>query len=211
MKDHINKNIKFREDFRPFAPAVPAEHAATYFDGGYASPYMLLVAPARPEHADSIRDVTHVDGSCRLQTVSPAEEPTFHALLTTFARRTGLPVLLNTSFNRRGMPIVETPGEAIDFFLELRLGRSGDRDFYRPETEKPRLFWRLLLHIELLRATIGSQPLRLVVGFCQGRVRRRRSFADYCWLASFREPVRLRSVLSFGWRDGDRNGSGPAF
>ena len=121
LRDHINRNIKFREDFRPFAPAVAAEHASTYFDGGYASPYMLLVAPARPEHADSIRDVTHVDGSCRLQTVSPAEEPTFHALLTAFARRTGLPVLLNTSFNRRGMPIVETPGEAIDFFLECAL------------------------------------------------------------------------------------------
>jgi carbamoyltransferase len=121
LKDLINRNIKFREDFRPFAPAVAAEHASTYFDAGYASPYMLLVAPARPEHADSIRDVTHVDGSCRLQTVSPAEEPTFHALLTAFARRTGLPVLLNTSFNRRGMPIVETPGEAIDFFLECAL------------------------------------------------------------------------------------------
>jgi len=121
LRDHINKNIKFREDFRPFAPAVAAEHASTYFDAGYASPYMLLVAPARPEHADSIRDVTHVDGSCRLQTVSPTEEPTFHALLTAFARRTGLPVLLNTSFNRRGMPIVETPGEAIDFFLECAL------------------------------------------------------------------------------------------
>ena len=121
LRDRINRQIKFREDFRPFAPAVAAEHASIYFDGGYDSPYMLLVAPVRPEHADSIRDVTHVDGSCRLQTVSPEQEPNFHALLMAFARRTGLPVLLNTSLNRRGMPIVETPGEAIDFFLECAL------------------------------------------------------------------------------------------
>jgi carbamoyltransferase len=82
---------------------------------------MLLVAPVRPKYADAIRAVTHVDGSCRLQTVAPEQEPTFHALLTAFARHTGLPVLLNTSFNRRGMPIVETPGNALDFFLECAL------------------------------------------------------------------------------------------
>jgi carbamoyltransferase len=121
LRNRINATIKFREDFRPFAPAVSAEHAATYFEGGYDSPYMLLVAPVRPEHAQAIRDVTHVDGSCRLQTVSAENEPTFHALLTAFGRRTGLPVLLNTSFNRRGMPIVETPGQALDFFLECAL------------------------------------------------------------------------------------------
>jgi carbamoyltransferase len=121
VRDFINSKIKFREDFRPFAPAVAAEHAATYFDADFASPYMLLVAPVRPQHADSLRAVTHVDGSCRLQTVTANQEPIFHALLTAFARHTGLPVLLNTSFNRRGMPIVETPGDALDFFLECAL------------------------------------------------------------------------------------------
>jgi carbamoyltransferase len=121
LRDRINSQIKFREDFRPFAPSVAAEHAATYFDADFASPYMLLVAPIRPEHAGSFREVTHVDGSCRLQTVAAADEPTFHALLTAFARLTGVPVLLNTSFNRRGMPIVETPGEALDFFLQCAL------------------------------------------------------------------------------------------
>ncbi len=121
QKDRINSQIKLREDFRPFAPAVAAEYASTYFDGVSESPYMLLVAPVRPEHADSLAEVTHVDGSCRLQTVSRAQEPTFHSLLTAFARRTGLPVLLNTSLNRRGMPIVETPAEALDFFLECAL------------------------------------------------------------------------------------------
>ncbi len=129
LRDRINSQIKLREDFRPFAPAVAAEHASTYFDAGYDSPYMLLVAPVRAEHADALREVTHVDGSCRLQTVSPAQEPTFHALLTAFARRTGLPVLLNTSLNRRGMPIVETPGEALDFFLECALDALVIEDF----------------------------------------------------------------------------------
>jgi carbamoyltransferase len=121
LRDRINSKIKYREDFRPFAPSVAAEHTSTYFGGGFASPYMLLVAPARPEHASSIREVTHLDGSCRLQTVTPAQDPLYHALLTGFARRTGLPVLLNTSFNRRTMPIVETPEDALDFFLECAL------------------------------------------------------------------------------------------
>jgi carbamoyltransferase len=121
QKDRINSQIKFREDFRPFAPAVTAERATAYFDVGRESPYMLLVAPIRTDHGHSLCDVTHVDGSCRLQTVSSTQEPLFHALLTAFARHTGLPVLLNTSLNRRGMPIVETPGDALDFFLECAL------------------------------------------------------------------------------------------
>lgn len=129
LRERINSQIKLREDFRPFAPAVAAEHAATYFDGGYASSYMLLVAPARLDHADALREVTHVDGSCRLQTVSAALEPAFHGLLTAFARRTGLPVLLNTSLNRRGMPLVETPGEALDFFLGCALDVLMIEDF----------------------------------------------------------------------------------
>jgi carbamoyltransferase len=129
QRERINRRIKFREDFRPLAPAVAAEHAPSYFDAAYDSPYVLLVAPARPEHADSIREVTHVDRSCRLQTVSAEREPAFHALLTAFARRTGLPVLLNTSLNRRGMPIAETPGEAIDFFLECELDVLVIEDF----------------------------------------------------------------------------------
>jgi carbamoyltransferase len=137
LKDRINSQIKFREDFRPFAPAVAAEQASTYFDANYASPYMLLVAPVRPEFADSIRDVTHVDGSCRLQTVSPTQNPIFHALLSAFARRTGLPVLLNTSLNRRGMPIVETPGEALDFFHECALDALVIEDFVVRKKNRP--------------------------------------------------------------------------
>ena len=121
VRDFINSRVKFREDFRPFAPAVLDEDASTYFDCDARSPYMLLVAPARPERRDAIQSVTHVDGSCRIQTVTAESEPMFHALLRSFERRTGLPILLNTSFNRRRMPIVETPAHALDFFLECAL------------------------------------------------------------------------------------------
>ncbi len=138
LKDHINSQIKLREDFRPFAPAVAAEHASTYFDGGYGSPYMLLVAPVRAEHADSIHEVTHVNGSCRLQTVSAAQDPLFHALLTAFGRRTGVPVLLNTSLNRRGMPIVETPVEALEFFLECALDVLVIENFVVRKKDRPK-------------------------------------------------------------------------
>ncbi|KYF55851.1 hypothetical protein BE08_05015 [Sorangium cellulosum] len=121
VRDHVNARVKSREDFRPFAPAVVEEDAARYFDCDYASPYMILVAPVRQAWASGIENVVHVDGSCRIQTVTPDSDPVFHALLRSFERRTGLPVLLNTSFNRRGMPIVETPAQAISFFLECEL------------------------------------------------------------------------------------------
>ena len=121
VRDFINARVKRREDFRPFAPSVLEEDAASFFDCTCASPYMLLVAPARPERRDEIGSVIHLDGSGRLQTVSKRCDPVFHSLLLAFKRLTGLPVLLNTSFNRRRMPIVETPADAIEFFLDCDL------------------------------------------------------------------------------------------
>ncbi len=117
----INAEIKFREDFRPFAPAVPREHCDRYFDCTYDSPYMILVAPVRPEWRERIPAVVHRDGSARIQTVTRELTPRFHDLLLAFERHSGISVLLNTSFNRRGMPIVETPEEAIAFYLECAL------------------------------------------------------------------------------------------
>lgn len=117
----INAEVKFREDFRPFAPAVAVEHKDRYFDCSYDSPYMVLVAPVRPEWRERIPAVVHRDGSARIQTVSRELLPRFHDLLLAFERHSGIAVLLNTSFNRRGMPIVETPEEAIAFFLECAL------------------------------------------------------------------------------------------
>ena len=135
MQRRLNVAIKFRESFRPFAPAVLADRTLEFFNLDAASPYMLLVAGVR-DGADSLpatpratglarlRDVrgpipavTHVDGSARVQTVDPVRAPRFHAILEAFARRTGCPVLANTSFNIRGEPIVHDPADAYRCFM----------------------------------------------------------------------------------------------
>ncbi len=118
VRDVINRQIKRREDFRPFAPSVLLEDAGQYFDCDLPSPYMITVAPVRTEWRDTLRSVTHVDGTARLQTVTADWNPVYYRLLQAFRRRTGISVLLNTSLNRKGMPIVETPEDAINFFRE---------------------------------------------------------------------------------------------
>jgi carbamoyltransferase len=144
MQSILNQKIKFREGFRPFAPAVLAEHAAEWFalPRGQESPYMLLTAPVREPHRaeltaaeretmqshpdfcrraaiarSSIPAVTHVDYSARVQTVDHRRLPDFHKLLAAFHDLTGCPVLANTSFNVRGEPIVCTPADAYRCFL----------------------------------------------------------------------------------------------
>lgn len=117
IKAYINETVKFREEFRPFAPAVILEDASLYFDIQYESPYMLLVALMRPEWRSVIPSVVHRDGSSRIQTVTESLAPEFYRLLKEFKRLTGIGVLLNTSLNKRKMPIVETPAEALSFFL----------------------------------------------------------------------------------------------
>jgi carbamoyltransferase len=121
IRDFINSFIKFREDFRPFAPSVLKEDVGIYFDCDYESPYMILVAPVRPEWRDVIQNVVHKDESARIQTVTESISPKYYQLLSAFKKITGISVLLNTSFNRRGMPIVETPEQAIQFFLNCEL------------------------------------------------------------------------------------------
>ena len=117
VRDRINAQVKFREDFRPFAPSVLAEDAAIYFDCDYASPHMLLTAPVRPEWRDRIPAVVHQDGSARIQTVTAEANPLYYRLLELFKDKTGIGMLLNTSLNRRGIPIVETPEDAMMLFL----------------------------------------------------------------------------------------------
>jgi predicted NodU family carbamoyl transferase len=116
--DLINVRVKRREEFRPFAPSVLLEDASTYFECDFESPYMILVAQVREPWRQTLRSVVHRDGSARIQTVTPDWNPRYYDLLTACKRLTGLPILLNTSFNRKGMPIVETPAEAINFFRE---------------------------------------------------------------------------------------------
>lgn len=117
IKNHINANIKFREDFRPFAPAVLAEDAAEYFNSVTDSPYMILVDYIKDHWRDKLPGIVHQDGTCRLQTVTSEWNATFYELLRHFKTLTGISVLLNTSLNRKGMPIVETPYEAIELLF----------------------------------------------------------------------------------------------
>jgi carbamoyltransferase len=125
MKDVVNVKIKFREPYRPFAPSVLHERAAEYFPvetaRQLAAGFMLLVAPILDGAPGRIPAVTHVDGSARLQTVTRDANPRYHALIERFAAASGVPVLLNTSFNLRGEPIVNTPGEAISTFLRSEM------------------------------------------------------------------------------------------
>lgn len=121
-RDFINSNIKFREDFRPFAPSVLKEDAETYFDMiNQDSPYMIKVFDIKEEYKSELDCIVHKNNTCRVQTVTKDWNPKFHNLLEKFKSITGSSVLLNTSFNRRGMPIVETPQEAIDLFLKCSL------------------------------------------------------------------------------------------
>jgi carbamoyltransferase len=125
MRDRVNMLVKKREGFRPFAPAVAAEAAAEYFeiDEGdeLTFEHMLFTMPVRAEYRERLPAITHVDGSARLQTVSRASNERFWMLLRAFGSITGIPMVLNTSFNVRGQPIVCTPEEAIDTFLLARL------------------------------------------------------------------------------------------
>ena len=141
MQSVINRKIKFRESFRPFAPAVLESRASEYFDIDCPSPYMMLVAPLREERCRAVSDsarelgvgervnqvrsdlpaITHVDYSARVQTVTADSNPRFHKLLAAFAERTGCAVLINTSFNVRGEPIVCTPEDALLCFMKTEM------------------------------------------------------------------------------------------
>jgi carbamoyltransferase len=116
-KDILNARVKHREPFRPFAPAVLEESAHEYFDMDRPCPYMLFVPMVRAEKRGVIPAVTHVDGSGRLQTVTRELNPHFYEIVAKFGERTGVPVLLNTSFNDNDQPIVETPQDAVRCFL----------------------------------------------------------------------------------------------
>ena len=122
VKERINRRIKHREPFRPLAPIVLADHFDEYFrPPGAADPFMLVVATATPECRRVAPAVVHVDGTSRVQVVRPDGDPFLVRLLTAFRAQTGVPMLLNTSFNRRGEPIVETPEEAVTAFLDMGL------------------------------------------------------------------------------------------
>ncbi len=117
MKDILNSRVKFRQPFRPFAPIVLKERADEIFLGPGKSPYMLMAKHVAPEWKDKIPAIVHVDGTARVQTVAEDENPMLYRLLKEFDALTGVPVLVNTSFNIKGEPIVETPEDAMQCFL----------------------------------------------------------------------------------------------
>lgn len=154
MQSVMNLKIKFRESFRPFAPAVLAELADQYFELDRESPYMLIVAPVQAQHKqqetatrsglDQVNDqrstipaVTHVDYSARIQTVSDKDNPKFYALIKEFYARTNCPVLVNTSFNVRGEPIVRTPCEAYTCFMRTDMDYLVIENFLLDKVQQP--------------------------------------------------------------------------
>jgi carbamoyltransferase len=122
MKDLLNRKIKRRESFRPFAPSVLEERTGEWFTLDYPDPFMIKVYPIRPEKRPQVPAVTHADGTGRLQTVSRRINPRYWALIRAFEERTGVPMVLNTSFNENE-PIVNTPAEALNCFLRTRMDR----------------------------------------------------------------------------------------
>ena len=136
MKDLLNARIKHREPFRPFAPSVLERATGDYFTRSEPSPFMLMTYPVRPEKVDEIPAPTHVDGTGRLQTVRPDQNARFHGLIEAFEARTGVPVVLNTSFNENE-PICCTPEQAVDTFVRTRMDALVVGDFYADKPEEP--------------------------------------------------------------------------
>jgi carbamoyltransferase len=120
MKDLLNLRIKHRESFRPFAPAVLEEYVQEYFEDSYPSPFMLMVFKVRPERSANIPATRHVDNTGRVQSVSRSVNPRFWNLIESFRRRTGIPLVLNTSFNENE-PIVCSPQDALHCFATTKM------------------------------------------------------------------------------------------
>jgi carbamoyltransferase len=120
MKELLNARIKHREWFRPFAPSILEERTGEYFEQTHPSPFMMLVYKTRPAVREAVCAINHVDDTGRLQTVSRSQNPRYYALIEAFQQQTGLPLVLNTSFNENE-PIVCTPQDALACFLRTRM------------------------------------------------------------------------------------------
>ena len=136
IRDRVNR-LKGREQWRPLAPSVLAERAPEFFELGGESPFMLFAAQVRADRRAVVPGVVHVDGSARPQTVTREANPTYHALLSAFERRTGVPVLMNTSFNGAWEPIVRTPREAVETFLACGLDALVLGDYVAVRSDLP--------------------------------------------------------------------------
>jgi carbamoyltransferase len=151
MRDTLNMKIKFREGFRPFAPSVLADKASEWFDIDCDSPYMLLVAQVR-EGKRTIPSVTHVDNSARLQTVRREDSPLYYDVISEFEKLTGVPIVINTSFNVRGEPIVCTPHDAYLCFMRTNMDHLVVGPYLLEKKDQPPLRedvdWRSLYELD---------------------------------------------------------------
>lgn len=185
-KDQLNGRVKHREAFQPFAPAILEDQADEWFELGGASassPFMLRVWPFKPEARDRVPAVVHVDGTGRVETVSRDGDHPFYPLLDRFARATGVPIVLNTSFNGRGEPIVETPEDALWCMLETGL------DFVVLEdrlVERDESIRSLLDLVPVLLTELTQDVLRRPEGFAEDRP------ADTVLTARVRTPWGIR-------------------
>jgi len=165
MTDIVNIEVKHREAFRPFAPAVLADHCAEYFDLADESPFMLLVADVKKP--DVVPSVTHVDGTARVQTVTPEANGRFFDLIEAFYEITGVPVIMNTSFNDAGEPIVETPEDSLICFMNTGLDYLvlGDVIVSKQDVDKDKLAKKMEAD---RREIIDEREQALIERFCPG-------------------------------------------
>lgn len=155
MKEILNTKVKYREKFRPFAPSVLEEKASKYFDIDIAAPYMLLIPPVHPDKRDLLPAITHVDGSARLQTVDKKTNPRYHKLISAFEKITGMPVVVNTSFNVRGEPIVCTPEDAYSCYMRTGIDALIVGNFMLTEKDAEQAENFKELNIEYIRRDEG--------------------------------------------------------
>lgn len=142
MRDIINRKIKFREGFRPFAPTVLEDHVGQYFQLDRPSPYMLLVAPVRDDAPQPLPSITHVDQSARIQTISRHQDDLYYDLIDTFRQKTGCSVVINTSMNVRGEPIVNTPEDTYLCFMRTHMDAVAIGSFLLKKEDQPEMALR---------------------------------------------------------------------
>jgi carbamoyltransferase len=173
-KDELNIRIKYRESFRPYAAAVLKERCSDWFEDDLDSPHMLAVSMIRSDHAQLVPAVVHVDGSCRLQTVDAQYVGSLRQVIEAFARRTGVPLLLNTSLNVHGEPISETPREALDCLL-----RSGLDILYCGQYRVTKRVASIMLGEDHRLVGVPAREFKLVVDYANvgGHICQTRSWA----------------------------------
>lgn len=161
MKETLNARVKHREEFRPFAPACLREKAPQYFQLDLDAPFMLLITTARPGTAQLVPAVVHEDGTARVQTVSPDEHIDFYQIITAFERKTGLPIVLNTSFNVNGETIVDTAQDALESFGFMDIDYLALGPYWISKTENAARFPNLShdAYLALRRARYARRPL----------------------------------------------------